>query len=333
MNAANALVLAGCALGIVVAHSPVAAQVSTRLTADSACPGASALKHTLRGVATVSPSGEWDLLVTANNTTTQVTLIEPEGEVALVRELESGSCDDRAEAVAVILHAHWLDLSLVAPDALAIRRSNTSAVTVNPASEPLDTNAEPEPTPVPAPPAEPVVADERTSGAGNHYTIGLSAAAGIGSGPNVLVGSVRVEAAWKPVQLPIAPRFEVGGRLFEDQSSQNGTLGLRGLTFLVAASVPFELDRVWFAPLIGAGIALDFATFGGLSTTETRMMVTGGVELGWMLARPLWIRVDARVNTLPWADNYLVEPIGEVGRSPQAVFTLGLALGFTFDDS
>ena len=317
---------------ILMSAAPSHAQVSARLTVDGDCPSTRALERSLHGVATVNPDGEWGLAVIAGETATDVTLVEPEGTVALARRLDGGSCADRADAVAVILHAHLLDLSLVAPDALT-RDSDDSSDTPDSAEPSEESRTVTEPVEEPSEAAEPRLTEGPPGASGHRYSVGLAATAGLGVEPSLLIGSARAELGWKPRGFPLAPRLEIGGRLFEDQRGQEGTLGLRGLLFAATVSLPFDFRSVWFAPVAGAGLALDFAEFSGLRAVEARMLVTGGMELGWMLARPFWIRFDARVDVLPWADSYLVEPVGEVGRSPQAVISLGVALGVRFEDS
>ena len=94
-----------------------------------------------------------------------------------------------------------------------------------------------------------------------------------------------------------------------------------------------SLGSTWVAPTAGAAFVTDFVGFGELTAVEPRMRVTVGAELGWAVAGPFWIRVDARLDVFPWADDYRVEPIGSVGQSPQLIVSLGAALGVRFDDS
>ena len=188
------------------------AQVSARLTIDGACPSRLALERSLRGVARSDPRGRWELRVVGDLGATEVVFLEPGGSVALTRQLPGGSCTDRANAIAVILHAHLLDLSLVAPDAL---ERAVDQVEPDPAPGVEQTSTESAPPPedqsadsVPAT-SEGGRVTERSSTEGG-YLLGLAGAVGLGLAPSLFAGHARIELGWDPGGFPLVPRLEIG---------------------------------------------------------------------------------------------------------------------------
>jgi hypothetical protein len=263
-----------------------------------------------------SEQGVWRVEVRGSAEGAALTLHAPEGAVVSTRTIESNDCNALAQAFALIVLAHFVELRLI------------DAPVAEPVPEPEPTRAAPVAAAEPAGTAQQLAtAPDRALGLGVALGAGLglgvapSSAApaldlSLGLGPRdagwrarlaaQLTATVRHESTTDRIEhWRTGARLELGGRLrltpaVWGEAAAGGGVTLARVTALDLPEQP-ATTRLW--PALSASLAL-------------------GVELG-----PAWsLRWATAAQLYPRTDRYRVEPEGVVAKSPKAdvMTTLGL---------
>ncbi len=266
----------------------------------------------------------------------QVVLLSPRGELEFDRTLQSRDCVAVAEAVAIILRAHFVELGMHLPEP-AVGRGDSPAEDDKSAVEDGSTSrppvAQPE-APPPAPPAParaPGTSPQGPEGAA--VTEADSTRWELGAGMGALL------------ELPeITPtpslRLEVG-RVVARRTLRASFVGAlptrRGdspadvsrLPLSVAVNLGWRFGTGWLLEP-HAGVGAQLALVEGVSvgnpslTASWSPTLCAGARVEWPTA-PLTPWVDVGGITLLRRDRYVVDPLGAVGLGPRAY--LGVSVG------
>lgn len=329
MRAVLLMVLAACA----VVPSRARAQIDAHVTVEGTCPDRSAALAGLGGWIRPVPADRPALLririerVEAGSRLSVEPLDASLPRAPLERELDDEDCAAIAEAFGVIVTTHLLHLALIDDRTPPPPADPPPALEPAPVAEP-EPAAEPEPSPAPEPSAdEPVPPPVR---ARDRMRFGVGFEGGVALDPLSFVGLGSLDATYAPASLPLGVRLAVGYGAMPVQVGPVGALDVR----LVEARVDGVLTAAW------PGLALDVNV--GLGFWAIEALLREPVERGTWRALPLLaaavaLRIPAgaigmaiwlRARVFPWPERYLVQPAGEVGRSPAAVLSLGLAVSF-----
>lgn len=291
------------------------AQVAARVSVETTCPSPEDTQRALRGILTPDEAGEWALVVSGLDAEVEVSLTGPQRAPSLVRRLELAPCADLASAISVIVHAHLLDLRLVEPIP-AIEEE------VIEEEQPATEVAEEEP---PLEASAPALEPERPA-PGWQAEVALAASGGVGLEPLLAMGEGGVEVGFLSPGADVELRLGAGARGYEPQSQ--GTLTLvEPVATLGAAIRVARFDPGWLAIALQAGVLVDVASRAPFTAVRARLLVTPGLELGVVLGGPFWVRFDARLDVMPFADEFRIDPLGAVGASPFLGVRGGIAIG------
>ena len=312
-------ILAACALALLLALPAAArAQVPARVIVEGACPTEDELRAALVGLVADPDAQAWELRVRAEEGGAVLELHDADGALALRRRLTHEVCAELAEGFAVILHAHLLDLRLVTEDA-RVRAVDAGAVGTEPAPA-----REPELEPPSPPPPRP--APERT-----HLAIAIVGMGGATFTPTGLVAGAGLDLELRPAGSDLTVRIEGLAHGYGDQEGDAGQVSFRAIRAGALLSWRFARDRTWVAPALGAGVTALWVSAGDLegqpSVQRLQAAFGAGLEVGHVLAGPLFVRAALRGDVLPFGDRYRVEPIGTVAFSPRWLVYGTLALG------
>jgi len=333
--AARVVVLAQALIAI-----PAHAQVAARIEVRGACPSAAAMRRALASTITLPDARDarsWVVQVaaepTASGSAARLALIAPDGTTSLERHIESADCEALADAFALVVYAHFLDLRVLPPDTPpppAASRPPEQA----PRQPPRAGAARPRRQ---ADRGTALAAPDRAAGAGagttppSRATVAVAGGAELGVDPVLLaaIGAVAIEVA--PGVWPIAVRARgvLSGATDQSEAASGDRIELSRIGVTLELSRRLALGpAVWIEPRAGGGAIVTRVTAldveGQPSLTRVHPAVTLATTLAIRLAGPLWLGAELHAAVLPLGDRYVIDPIGEVGRSP---LLLASALG------
>ena len=309
-------------LSMVVVQTRAIAAPSLRVVANGDCPTRAQMQSSLsaRGFG----FNENGVVVIAEPDTQGLTvrLMQADGTLALERHFASQDCQALAQAVAVVLEAHFLEVNQP-PDAVA-RETHSAAGFVGFAPAPTR-------VPLPPPPGPSSSGDRRRT----HDSI-------------VASGSVAFGAAFTIPEPGLSPLGEIAGGVDWARTGFSTQLVLFGSPPSTSGQAPDRVRR-WngwgmarmsfhgvldgvVRPWVGLGLefaqmrALDVA--GAHAQSSLSAALGGGLTVVWPWSKVWAGQVDVNCLLLATRDAYVVEPDGQIGLGPRAVCSTLIGIGW-----
>jgi hypothetical protein len=160
--------------------------------------------------------------------------------------------------------------------------------------------------------------------------LGLSAAADLGLAPERLTAAGQLDVGLLFGRARLGPRLTaVLGHSTEQRGSLDRVELRRGVLRLDGAML-IGRGRWWLQPLAGAGLAIERAVALDLearpSSTVVQPLVAAALAAGLRVAGWLSVRAELTASAVLMSHRYLVNPQGEVARSPWGSLSLSLGL-------
>jgi len=242
----------------------------------------------------------------------------------------------------VIVHGHFVTLQVLPPPESQPEPSQPAPRTDGQTSElPETTLAKPRPTAVAAAksPPEPTPAVSQTSprrstppagSTPSSILLAISGGLNIAAAPSELAGFGQAEVGW----FPRSNRFLVRAAVSIDSpitlEGEMDRVKLQRMAGSVGAGTRLEWGRAWVQPLAAVGAALwqvdALDLDGGASPLRVHPTVSIAATLGMPVNRSLALRAEANTTLFLVSDRYLIEPGGEVARSPRGAVSLGVGI-------
>lgn len=284
------------------AQPPAPQAIIVRIDVQGSCPRSEELRRALDGRVAVADDGAgWTVAVHRTGGSSRLDLRRADGSDALDREIASEDCAALADAFAVIVEAHFVELNL------------------------LPAKREPPPEPAveivrPAPPPESI-----------GLSLALAGAVAVDAAPTDAAVAAEIDSMLALPRLRgVRLRLALHATSVTTQQSptdhiERWTTGLR-----VGGGWRFERHGWFLQP--GVALALLFAHVTALDLAGQPSIVrlhpgadfslVAGVPIGGRFS----LRAEIATTLFPSADRYLIDPVGEVGSSPRVTSMVGLGL-------
>lgn len=333
-----------CALS--VAWTARAAPILSVL-ADSECPSQGQLEEAL--VARGFTIGSSSYVVTTHTRAPGVLMQLVHGGVqpVLTREFENDDCRAVADATAVVVEAHFLQVADSWPQAGARAPGDTLA---GPSGAPLAVpGAAPNSSAHSPTPVTQAAAPARTASAAGGAVRELPPAPRAARSPGVIIGAIGIgpslefpdltsvlrleaQAGIEFPSLPFSSEVQAAVLLPRVTGEEPNRVRRWSSQGLIRLGLPFGA-RARYRPWLGAGVSLAQMRAIDLANPETKSsaaaLVAVGFEFAWPAALGWAGRLDLSCTLLTLRDAYRVQPDGEIGSGPRIMCgpTLGLRLG------
>ena len=290
------------------------------LVATGDCPGAGAIRANLEPwlrVVDGPEEGAWRVDVQG----TRLLVRDPGGGVATRRVLQSDDCPAVAEAFGFIVRLHFVELEMLPAGAASAELPALLPDLPNVVSETGEVA-------VVGGPEQTGAADTPDVHQPSLFSVGVRAGPSLAADPKLIAiaGSLDLNVR---LAGPVRLQLVVGGvtSTNQERASRIRTYSLNGQLGAV-----LRLDQTWgfVQPGLGAGLVLTRVTARELEGRPTRTRyypsITGSFTVGLCIAGPVSFVADLGIVLLPSGDSYVIEPLGVVGQSPLATFSLGFGL-------
>jgi hypothetical protein len=300
------------------------------------CPSDAQVREALAPWFAITADAEWRISVDDRRGSATLELRDRTG-VVLSRALASTDCAAVADAFAVMIHGHFVELHLL-PPADAPVTEPAAPVAVPPAAAPavvamIDTSM-----PASPPPTE-LDTGARPTARVAPAPLRLAVSGGVAlSGDEIEPsGFGQLDVAWEP-----RPGWLVRAAIGADAPNTIGAMPDRVEVFRSIAKVGagrrVRAGAGWLVPAVDAGVAIWRVEPLDLRDNNTDPTGTGGArwrvqpvaDASLAYALPLSGRLALRVEVVGTLfvlrHRYVVEPDGEIGRSPRAALAVGAGL-------
>jgi hypothetical protein len=278
---------------------------------SGACPAPSVLERALSNALDVTASAGWALSVWREGGTTHLTLRAPDGAVAQRRAIIDSDCQAVARATALIVRRHLSGLELPANrrDAdgtpPATGRSDDDGAAAGSASDPNDRSESTEPS-------------ERRFPLST--SLALSGGIALAFEPSAAAGALQLGLSVRTG--PLFVRASVLWTSPRTRTEAGETVRLRHWRPALAVGLRWDQNRWTVRPYLGAGLAVIHAQAANFDSgaADRRLLPTvdAGLAVRFRVRSPLFVGLEGAASVLPLRERYLVEPAGEVARSPRA---------------
>ena len=323
------LVVAQIAL---ISPADAAAQARGTVDVEGDCPSRAALLRALRGTVITDPNGPFHLSLRREGERLRLDLVGDADTPALTRRLSPDSCAALAEAFAVIVHAHLLELRIIdelpaadlpaaedAASATTTDRANTSA-REHGAAQGNSGAAGTEPGTTSGGPSPPM-------------TFGLRLWGGLSIAPLLAGVGVGLGTTFWPVD-GFGLRCELDVGLHQPQASDIGLVTMREGRATLVALHRFGADDLHGLVGLSVGAWALSVTADGQAGEPTVLRwhptVGARIEAGLDLGAYAFTSLGLAVDLAPWGDRFVAPPLGVIARSPAVTTRLVLALGLGF---
>lgn len=294
------------------ATAPADTPIAVRLQVSGACPSVKQLRTRLAPVVKIERrhGSGWTLKVDSRGSgPVLLRLLAPDGRPSLERMVPSRDCAAVAEALAIILDAHFLRLRAVD------HKKRDRAAATQPVKQPPPP-AEASPATIPASqPAPPQPAGGRMV-----ISAALSAGARVTWEPSEVSAFFRLQLLGRWSALPLVVGLGAGlatpmevGDAAERVRLQQGTSRLE-----LGLYLPWR--RWWMVPAAGVGLVWTLATSldleGQPSETAVGPLVSAALAAGYRITGRVSLWAGVTAEFYPTVYRFNVHPAGEAARSP-----------------
>ena len=227
------------------------------------------------------------------------------GEQLLERRLEGRDCAALAEAVAVIVQAHFIELA--ARDAFPARPAASNRVQVARAAR-------------------------RPAASNVGLLFGLAGGATIGGTAAPAAFTGQIDLGLRLPWLALVTRVAATLDTTTAQSESPNRVERRDVRLRLELGRRWTPSggRWWLQPAVGGGVSLAAVravdVVGQPGQLRPLALLSFGISGGWRLWSRTGARLEAQLSYLPWADSYRITPVGEVARSPRLAAMLALGI-------
>jgi hypothetical protein len=287
------------------ADPPAPQATIVRLDVQGSCPRTDDLRRAFDGRVPVGDEGaSWTVAVHRVDGSSRLDLRRADGSDALDREIASEDCAALADAFAVIVEAHFVELHLLPAKKIIVA-----------AAPPPDVEVA-----RPAPPPEPV-----------GLSLALAGGVAVDADPADAAAAAEIDSTLALPRLRGAVlRLAWHATSVTTQTSR--TDHIERWTTGVRAGLAWRWQRRSFFLQPGAALALLFAHVAAtdLAGQPSVVRLHPGADFSLVAGVPIGgrfsLRAEIATTVFPSADRYLIDPIGEVGSSPRVTTMVGLGL-------